>query len=181
MTHRGKEIRCRHQAAKDSIDLENVHNDENSSNQWLVPSRTTQGKVYPVHRLCTRDECQCRLVCNMCSVCQHMFRFECVDYEIRGIACKHMHAVQMKLNLIWERCPKTVFCGRRRIKLAVADATIVYNDGEIRGWKSLSRWGSRQATTPQTVSRTLTLGDWQKPEPIILQPTRTANTDDNVQ
>lgn len=33
-------------------------------------------------------------------------------------------------HLIWERCPKTVFCGRRRIELAVADATIVFNDGE---------------------------------------------------
>lgn len=33
-------------------------------------------------------------------------------------------------HLIWERCPKTGFCGHRRIDLAVADATIVYNDGE---------------------------------------------------
>ena len=33
-------------------------------------------------------------------------------------------------HLIWERCPKTAFCGHRRIDLAVADETIVYNDGE---------------------------------------------------
>lgn len=33
-------------------------------------------------------------------------------------------------NLIWQRCPKTVFVGRKRLCLAVADATIVYNDGE---------------------------------------------------
>ena len=34
-------------------------------------------------------------------------------------------------NLIWERCPKTTFVGRKRLSLAVAEATIVYNDGEL--------------------------------------------------
>ena len=33
-------------------------------------------------------------------------------------------------NLVWERCPKTTFVGRRRLELAVYDATIVYNEGE---------------------------------------------------
>ena len=33
-------------------------------------------------------------------------------------------------NIIWQRCPKTIFVGRKRLCLAVADATIVYNDGE---------------------------------------------------
>ena len=33
-------------------------------------------------------------------------------------------------NLIWERCPKTTFAGLTRLQLAVADATIAYNDGE---------------------------------------------------
>ena len=33
-------------------------------------------------------------------------------------------------NIIWARCPKTSFVGRSRLCLAVADATIVYNDGE---------------------------------------------------
>ena len=33
-------------------------------------------------------------------------------------------------NLIWERCPKTTYVGRKRLCLAVADATIVYNEGE---------------------------------------------------
>lgn len=32
-------------------------------------------------------------------------------------------------NIIWELCPKTIFVGRRRLCLAVADATILYNDG----------------------------------------------------
>eukprot|EP00745_Piridium_sociabile_P040175 TRINITY_DN76679_c0_g1_i4.p1 TRINITY_DN76679_c0_g1~~TRINITY_DN76679_c0_g1_i4.p1 ORF type:complete len:102 (-),score=19.72 TRINITY_DN76679_c0_g1_i4:66-371(-) len=33
--------------------------------------------------------------------------------------------------MIWERCPKTTFVGRKRLCLAVADATIVFNDGEL--------------------------------------------------
>ena len=41
-------------------------------------------------------------------------------------------------HLTWERCLKTVFCGRRRIELAVADATV-----RRKGWTSSSRWGSR--------------------------------------
>ena len=35
-------------------------------------------------------------------------------------------------HLIWEGSPKTTFCGRARIELAVADATIVFNEGELR-------------------------------------------------
>lgn len=34
-------------------------------------------------------------------------------------------------NLIWARCPKTTFVGKSRLELAVADATIVYNSGEM--------------------------------------------------
>jgi hypothetical protein len=33
-------------------------------------------------------------------------------------------------NMIWQRCPKTIFVGRKRLEIAVDDATIVYNDGE---------------------------------------------------
>ena len=31
-------------------------------------------------------------------------------------------------HLIWERCPKTTFVGHGRLELAVADATIAYNN-----------------------------------------------------
>ena len=34
-------------------------------------------------------------------------------------------------NVIWQRCPKTIFVGKKRLQLAVDDATIVYNDGEF--------------------------------------------------
>ena len=32
---------------------------------------------------------------------------------------------------IWDRCPKTVFVGRDRLQIAVDDASIVFNDGEM--------------------------------------------------
>ena len=33
--------------------------------------------------------------------------------------------------VIWQRCPKTTFCGRSRVELAVAHATVVFNNGEL--------------------------------------------------
>ena len=33
-------------------------------------------------------------------------------------------------NVIWQRCPKIIFVGKKRLQLAVDVATIVYNDGE---------------------------------------------------
>ena len=34
-------------------------------------------------------------------------------------------------QLIWKRCPKTTFVGKKRLEIAVYDATIVYNEGEL--------------------------------------------------
>ena len=52
-------------------------------------------------------------------------------------------------HLIWEQCPRT-FVARRRLELAVADATIAYNDGELgrlpflhpwlECWKTFDEW-----------------------------------------
>ena len=35
-------------------------------------------------------------------------------------------------NLIWDRYPKTTFVGKDRLEIAVYDAIIVYNDGEMK-------------------------------------------------
>ncbi|ELU03234.1 hypothetical protein CAPTEDRAFT_211173 [Capitella teleta] len=40
-------------------------------------------------------------------------------------------------HLIWERCPKTVFVGRRRLELGVFDAVLVFNGGESERLKVL--------------------------------------------
>ena len=34
-------------------------------------------------------------------------------------------------HLVWERCPKSTFVGRDRLEIAVNDATIVFNEGEV--------------------------------------------------
>ncbi|KAK3765046.1 hypothetical protein RRG08_023564 [Elysia crispata] len=34
-------------------------------------------------------------------------------------------------NLIWNRCPKNIFVGRQRLEIAVLDAAVVFNDGEL--------------------------------------------------
>ena len=35
-------------------------------------------------------------------------------------------------HLIWERCPKTKFVGRKRLEIAVMDAALVFNEGESK-------------------------------------------------
>ena len=40
-----------------------------------------------------------RLGCNQCGVCDQMFTCQCTDYLTHAITCKHIHAVQMKLNV----------------------------------------------------------------------------------
>ena len=44
-------------------------------------------------------------------------------------------------NLVWERCPKTAYVGRRRLELAVYEATIVYNEGETARLPVFSKLG----------------------------------------
>ncbi|ELU04515.1 hypothetical protein CAPTEDRAFT_218535 [Capitella teleta] len=44
-------------------------------------------------------------------------------------------------NLIWERCPKTTFVGRRRLELATYEAAIVYNGGETARLKVVHALG----------------------------------------
>ena len=54
------------------------------------------------------------------------------DRELLG-QCRHggtQNTNESFHQLIWDRCPKTSFVGRSRLALAVADATVVYNDGE---------------------------------------------------
>lgn len=44
-------------------------------------------------------------------------------------------------NVTWTRSPKTVFVDRNRQELAVADATIVFNDGEVGRLEVFRRLG----------------------------------------
>lgn len=41
---------------------------------------------------------------------------------------------------IRNRCPKTIFCGRTHVELAVMDAAIMFNDGERQRTKVFRDW-----------------------------------------
>ena len=58
-------------------------------------------------------------------------------------------------NIIWQRCPKTVFVGRKRLCLAVADATIVFNGGECGRFPIFERLGMQVGHYCRTIFREL--------------------------
>ena len=39
------------------------------------------------------DTCNCIIFCSKCSVGKPMYRYGCIDFNVRGIACKHIHAL----------------------------------------------------------------------------------------
>lgn len=46
-------------------------------------------------------------------------------------------------HVLWNHCPKEKFVGRQRLELAVADSTIVFNDGELGRLKVFQHLGLR--------------------------------------
>lgn len=44
-------------------------------------------------------------------------------------------------HLIWERCPKTVFANLRRLRIAVSDAIVSFNEGDLAALNILKRLG----------------------------------------
>ncbi|KAI0222586.1 hypothetical protein LSAT2_026167, partial [Lamellibrachia satsuma] len=63
-----------------------------------------------------------------------------------GLLAKCTHGGTQNSNesfhhLIWSRCPKTVFVGRKRLETAVFDAAVVYNDGEMGRMEIFSNLG----------------------------------------
>ena len=58
--------------------------------------------------------------------------------------CTHggtQNTIESFHNLVWERCPKTAFVVRRRLELAIYEATIVYNEGEMARMPVFSKLG----------------------------------------
>ena len=58
------------------------------------------------------------------------------DLSADALLQKCLHGGTQNANesfhqLIWKRCPKTGFVGKQRLEIAVNDATIVYNNGEL--------------------------------------------------
>lgn len=59
---------------------------------WLVKSATLGRGLYTVPLDDTFDCNNCPLSCPICRVCVHQFTCTCVDHQIKGNFCKHVHA-----------------------------------------------------------------------------------------
>ena len=74
---------------------------------WRVRSQEDDSRSYCVSSI--EDTCNCIIRCSKCSVCKHMYRCGCIDFNVRGIACKHIHAVHIRqLNCNEEPSTKKV-------------------------------------------------------------------------
>ena len=58
-------------------------------------------------------------------------------------------------HLIWNRCPKTVFVGRERLEVAVHDAVIVFNEGEVGRLSVFEKLGLLVGVHARAAFRTL--------------------------
>ena len=61
--------------------------------------------------------------------------FEAVSADSLLLKCTHggtQNSNESFHHLIWNRCTKAVFVGRKRLEAAVYYAAVVYNEGEMR-------------------------------------------------
>ena len=81
-------------------------------------------------------------------VCKHIKPvFETLTQDSLLNKCAHdgsQNTNKSLHNIIWQWCPKISFAGRKRIKLAVEDASIEYNDGESGKLSIFSELGMPQ-------------------------------------
>ncbi|XP_067135125.1 uncharacterized protein [Centruroides vittatus] len=63
--------------------------------QWQVKSQSITNSIYVVEKKNENieDHTQCKLLCNKCNVCVHVYSCTCPDYEVSLNMCKHIHAV----------------------------------------------------------------------------------------
>lgn len=89
-TYKLKESEKRHKSGE-KISEEDIQQINPTS--WYVRSQEDEETSYKVSRV--NEVCACYIKCSKCEVCHHMFNCECIDFNVRGIACKHIHAVQI--------------------------------------------------------------------------------------
>lgn len=76
---------------------EEIHDEdilEVESENWKVRSQEDENVMYTIRLM--KESCHCHVHCSRCGVCQHMYRCGCTDFNVRGIPCKHIHAVHMR-------------------------------------------------------------------------------------
>ena len=94
VTHRKAEITKRHNTAtKLDPALVEVANGNEEENVWNVRSATDGSATH-----CVRLEaqtCDCKMRCERCKACVHMYTCICLDATLHYTVCKHVHLVQM--------------------------------------------------------------------------------------
>ena len=95
LSHRKCEIRRRHMRAI-NLDPEFVQTSGESDSEWIVKSSTDELSVYYVKL--DKKSCDCKLHCDMCGACVHMYTCSCLDATLHYTVCKHVHLVQMNIS-----------------------------------------------------------------------------------
>lgn len=86
-------LRKAHDQAKNHLDTKvGIRKCEDNGASWIVESFSTSNTEYIVTNCgdCVPD---CKLMCDKCFCCTHMFKCSCQENSIRNIMCKHIHAV----------------------------------------------------------------------------------------
>ena len=90
-THRICEISKRHKSA---IAISPDHLTPIQHNKWNVRSNTESTRNYTVEKI--QDSCDCKVVCQECQICPHIYNCDCLDATIHATVCKHAHFVHME-------------------------------------------------------------------------------------
>jgi len=77
----------------DLID-KNVSVVQEQASQWRVSSESQHDVLYVIQK--TLEQCDCKVRCASCGVCQHMYSCSCADFAVHSTACKHIHIINIK-------------------------------------------------------------------------------------
>ena len=89
----------RHKSGAQIKEQEVIKEDRGNSK---VRSQEDDRRSYCISSI--EDTCNCIMCCSKCTVGKQMYRYGCIDFNVRGIACKHIHALHT-LQLICNKEP----------------------------------------------------------------------------
>ena len=93
-SHRLCEIQKRHISAV-TINKKGIDIQSNDCDSWKVQSESTPDLWYIVEKIASTCNLSCKLRCNKCNICTHMFSCNCMDAVMHFTICKHIHLVCM--------------------------------------------------------------------------------------
>ena len=66
-------------------------------NIYSVSSESRPNMSYMVRK--EMDQCNCKLKCQFCSACFHLYTCTCLDASINNTVCKHIHLVHTGMSI----------------------------------------------------------------------------------